>query len=150
VWARGPWLACHRGRRAFDRLCLHKHRDDGASIQAEATVSQNAEQRCYFAGVACDGEVDTVIVGEYAVQRGFGADVLRRGCFRCDAIPELIVFGEAMLDSERGVGIVDVRFVAAAVTGMDADAFTKELLHQRDERVAVGEIQTGEGDFCCL
>jgi hypothetical protein len=45
---------------------------------------------------------------------------------------------------------VDVRFVAAAVTGMDADAFAEELLHQRDERVAVGEIQTGEGDFCCL
>lgn len=147
VWARGPGLACHCGRRPLDCLCLHKRRDNSASIQAETTMSQNAEQRCYFAGVAGDREVDAVVLGEYAVQRGFGADVLRRRGFRCDTVPELVVLGEATLDSERGVGIVDVRFVAAAVAGVDADAFTEELLYQRDERGVVGEIQTGKGDL---
>ncbi len=59
--------------------------------------------------------------------------------------PKLVVLGKAGLDRIRPEETVNVRLIAATITGVPADGLTEELLHFRYERVGFWQIDSIKG-----
>jgi hypothetical protein len=112
-------------------------------------VSQNTQYRRNLAGVASHtnkGLLLGALREENLTQRGSTASVLSSAGLGGDAVPQLVVLGETLLDGPAGEQVLDVALAAAVVAGVDADALAEELLDQGSElRGIVGQVQAVEG-----
>lgn len=114
---------------------LDKHRDDGASDQAEGDVTQHAKERCSLAGVGGDGDDGACIGGEDGVEDEPTTVVLCGACLGRDAIPEFVMLGKGGVNLVVWERVVDIGAVGAAIAGVSADAFAEELLDRGHEGV---------------
>ena len=109
---------------------------------------RTAQQTADLARVRGDGDVGAVVVGEDVVQNGFGALVLGGRGLGGVVRPVGVFLCEALFELEAGEVLVQVRLVAAAVTGVRADALAEELLDSRDEGGLLRQSQVGKGELC--
>ena len=65
---------------------------------------------------------------EHVAQRVRTTNVLGTVGLCGDAVPQLVVLGEALLDAPARELLLDKGFAAAVVAGVDADALAEELL----------------------
>jgi hypothetical protein len=124
-------------------------------------MAEDAENAADLAGVRCDGQPSVVVRAEDGVQNLLAAGVLRIVRLRRDAVPELIVLGEAGFEIPGWEEVVDVRLCAAMVTSssmsafglmncmldvpsMNGDALSQQLLDRRQERIVLRQAQTIE------
>jgi hypothetical protein len=136
---------CRSGSRGtIEDLSLHKHWYNGAGAEAKGAVAKHAKDGGNLAGVARNGENNTVVRRKYLVQNGLGTQILGGGCFSCDAVPELVIFRKAWLDLEGWIRVLNISFVAAMIASVDADAFSQIFLDGGGEWLLPWEIQARE------
>lgn len=109
-------------------------------------MTQDPQQRGDFPGVARDGNVGVVVLGEDVVESALRADVLIDRGFCAEGLPESVGFGEIGLEEVGGESGVDVGFGATAVARVAADAFTEEFFDGGNEWVGAGKVEASEGD----
>lgn len=133
----------------LDLLRLNKHRNDSTSVQTESAVSNNIQDRPDLTRVA--GHTDKGIIlaarrEENLAQHGSAADILGGAGLLGDAVPQLVVLRETVLDAPGREQVLDVGLAVAVVAGVDADALAQEFLdHGLERGGAVGQLQAGEG-----
>ena len=105
-------------------------------------TSQNARD---LTGMARDGNVGTAVAQEDVVQHLLAPDVLVGVRLAVQRLPERVVLREPILKRVRWEAVVDVRLIAASITGMTADRLAEVFLDFRHEGMERRQCETREG-----
>lgn len=100
--------------------------------------------------MAGDRDIRGVITSKHIIQHLLAPNVLISRHLTHQWLPEEVLLAETGLDQVRWEAFMDEGAIAAAITGVSANAFAEELFDRRNERVAAGQIKTCEGDVGCL
>lgn len=112
-------------------LRLNKHRNNSTSLQTERAVANDTQDRRDLARVGSHAHKGLLLGAareEHVAQRGRTTNVLGTAGLGGDAVPQLVVLGEALLDAPARELLLDVGLAAAVVAGVDADALAEEFL----------------------
>jgi len=131
-------------------LGLNKHGNNSTGIQAESTVSHNAQDRRNLSRVRSNRNERILLARsrseEDLVEHGRATNVLRGASLGRNAVPELVFFAETLLNGPLGEEVVDVAAGMAVVAGVDADSLAEELFDEGAEfGGALRELQVCEG-----
>lgn len=114
-------------------------------------MTQHAQQRRDLARVGSNAD-DCLrrLAPQDLIKHILGPHILRSRALRGDTIEQLVVLGEAVLDLEAGIRLLDPRLVAAMVASMQTHALAEILFHGWDERFARWKLDIAERDLSSL
>lgn len=91
-----------------------------------------------------------MVVCEDVIKHSLGAGVLAGLRLRLQRGPIRVFFGKALFKLKCREVLVDIGLVVATVASVRTDAFTKQLLNHRDNRLLVGEVDALKSQPCSI
>lgn len=109
-------------------------------------MTKDFEKSSNFTRMTGDTDVLRLLrqLGIYLVEHLLAADFLINGSLPVKGHPQRVVLDEAFLECICGELFVNVCFAAPAIACMSTNVFPEELLHLRDERILLRQVQTLE------